>query len=144
VRRELVFKAGRQKDQGPQPVNVNETLGTEYCGFPVRYEASGKMKTRHLPNGDTLSLFQYPGLRVTLTNKKTGKQETYVSTGTIRATDLKGGETLLVTTGQTVLHSPTIGILVVNGRFTVVEDKKGNFSQPEGNGSIINICDQLA
>ena len=126
----------------PEPVNLTETLGPEYCGFPVLSEVSGKMNVIDLPNGD--SLWKYPGLRITLTNKETGKQETYVSTGGFRATKLKGGETLLVSTGQNVIYSPSIGILVLKGRVTFVEDRDGNFSQPKGDGSIVNVCDQLA
>ena len=134
--------SGRSKDQAPEHVNITETLGPEYCGFPVLYEASGKNQSIDLPNGDRL--YKNPGLRVTLTNKETGKQVTYVATGTFRATDLEGGETLLVTTGQTVLSSPNIGILVLNGRYTFVEDEDGNFSQPKGDGSIIDACKELA
>ena len=129
------------KDKGPQPANVDETLGPKYCGFPVRYEASGKTNVIDLPNGDTL--YKNPGTRVTLTNEETGKQVTYVSTGTIRATELEGGELSMVSTGQTVIHSPNIGILALNGRFTFVEED-GNFSQPKGDGSIIDACKELA
>ncbi len=130
-----------KKDQAPQPVNLTETLGPEYCGFPVLSEVSGKTKATELPNGDRL--YQNPNLRVTLTNKESGKQETHVSTGTIRATDLEGGETSLVSTGQNVIYSPSIGILVLNGRYTFVEDEDGNLSQPKGSGSIIDACDRL-
>ena len=49
----------------------------------------------------------------------------------------------MVASGQTVLYSPTIGILMLNGRFTFVEDRDGNFSLPEGNGKRIDVCDQL-
>ena len=132
----------RPKDQAPEPLNWKETLGTDHCSFPVLVEGSGKMNVIDLPNGD--SLWKYPGLRITLTNKETGKQETYVSTGGFRATKLKGGETLLVSTGQNVIYSPSIGILVLKGRVTFVEDRDGNFSQPKGDGSINNVCDQLA
>ena len=68
---------------------------------------------------------------------------TLVSTGTIRVTELEGGDLSLVTTGQTVLTNPKIGILALNGRYTFVEDRDGNFSQPEGNGKRIDVCDQL-
>jgi hypothetical protein len=138
VRREVVFK----KDQAPQPVDLTFTLGPEYCGFPVLFEVSGKTKATELPNGDRL--YQNPTLRVTLTNKETGKQETHGSTGTIRATDLEGGDVSLVSTGQNVIFSPSIGILVLNGRYTFVEDEDENFTQPQGNGRIIKACDQLA
>jgi hypothetical protein len=141
VRREAVFKSGKQKDQGPQPVNFTETLGPEYCGFPVLSEVSGKMNVIDLPNGDTL--FKYPGLRGTLKNEENGKQVTLVSTSTIRVTELEGGDLSLVTTGQTVLTNPKIGILALNGRYTFVEDRDGNFSQPKGNGKRIDVCDQL-
>jgi hypothetical protein len=139
---EVVFVAGRSKDQAPEPVNFTETLGTEYCAFPVLYKVSGKMNIIEQPNGDRL--YKYPALRLTLTNKETGKQVTHVTTGTVRASDLEGGETLLVTTGQTVINSPNTGILVLKGRYTFVEDEDGNFSQPEGNGRIIDACVQLA
>jgi hypothetical protein len=131
-----------KKDQAPGPLNYTETLGTEYCDFPVLAEGSGKLNVIDLPNGDRL--YKYPGYRVTLKNEETGKQETYVSTGGFRATDLEGDETLLVSTGQNVIYSPSIGILVLKGQFTFVEDRDGNFSQPKGNGSIINACAQLA
>ena len=131
----------RPKDQAPEPLNWKETLGTDHCSFPVLVEGSGKMNVIDLPNGDTL--YKNPGTRVTLTNEETGKQVTYVSTGTIRATELEGGELSMVSTGQTVIHSPNIGILALKGRFTFVEED-GNFSQPKGDGSIINVCDQLA
>jgi len=49
----------------------------------------------------------------------------------------------MVASGQTVLYSPTIGILMLNGRLTFVEDRDGNFSQPKGNGKCIDVCDQL-
>jgi hypothetical protein len=138
----VVFTTGRPKDHAPQPVNFTETLGTEYCGFPVRYEVSGKMNIINLPNGDIL--FKYPDVRVTLTNLDTGKQVTHVSTGTVHATELEGGDLSLVTTGQAVLSNPKIGIVVTNGRFTFVEDEEGNFSQPTGPGRLIDVCDQLA
>jgi hypothetical protein len=132
-----------KKDQGPQPIDHTETLGTEYCpDFPVRVEGKGKVNVIDLPNGDTL--WKYPGYRVTLTNLDTGKQETYVSTGTYRTTKLKGGEWLFVTMGQNVIYSPSIGILVLKGQFTFVEDGDENFTQPQGNGSIIKACEQLA
>ena len=131
-----------KKGQAPQPVNLTDTLGTEVCGFPVLYEVSGKMKAKELPNGDRL--YQNPTLRVTLTNEANGKQETHGSTGTIRATDLEGGDVSLVSTGQNVIYSSTIGILVLNGRYTFVEDEDENFTQPQGTGKIIKICDRLA
>jgi hypothetical protein len=55
VRREAVFKSGKQKDQGPQPVNFTETLGPEYCGFPVLSEVSGKMNVIDLPTETSYS-----------------------------------------------------------------------------------------
>ena len=134
----------KPNDLAPKPLNWTETLGTaEYCkDFPVLVEGSGKTNIIDLPNGD--SLYKYPGLRITLTNKETDKQETYDSTGGFRATHLEGDETLLVSTGQNVIYHPSIGILVLKGRYTFVEDKDGNFSQLKGTGSIINVCDQLA
>jgi hypothetical protein len=137
-----MFRTGRPKDQGPEPVDFTETLSTEFCPFPVRYEASGKTKTIELPNGDRL--FKNDGTRVTLTNLENGKQETFVVTGTIRATELEGGDLQLVSTGQTLFSSPNIGLLRLTGRFTVVEDEEGNLSQPKGDGSIIDVCAQLA
>ena len=131
-----------KKDQAPQPVDLTETFGPEYCGFPVLFEVSGKTKARELPNGDRL--YQNPTLRVTLTNKETGKQVTHGSTGTIRATDLEDGDVSLVSTGQNVIFSPSIGIVVLNGRYTFVEDEDENLSQPQGDGRIIKACDQLA
>ena len=117
-------------------------LGEEYCGFPVLYEVSGKTKVIELPSGDTL--FKNPGSRVTLTNLETGKQVTYVATGTIRLTESEDGELLLITTGRTVLSDENIGILVPIGRFTLVIDEEGHFSQPMGNGRLIDACAQLA
>jgi hypothetical protein len=127
----------------PEPVNFEpRTLGPEYCGFPVLYEVSGKTKAIELPNGDVL--FKNPGVRVTLTNLETGKQVTYVVSGSTRLTELEGGELLVVTTGRTVLDNPSIGILVPIGRFTLVIDEEGHFSQPMGNGRLIDACAQLA
>ena len=127
----------------PEPINFPpEILGPEYCGFPVLYDVSGKTKVIDLPNGDVL--FKYPGVRVTLTNLETGKQLTYVVTGSTRLTELEGGARSLVTTGQTVLSNPDIGILVPIGRFTFVIDEEGNFSQPTGNGRLIDACARLA
>jgi len=108
----------------------------------VLYEVSGKTKVIELPNGDTL--FKNPGSRVTLTNLETGKQVTYVATGTMRLTESENGELLLITTGRTVLSDENIGILVPIGRFTLVIDEEGNFSQPTGNGRLIDACAQLA
>src|SRR5215203_4305963 len=119
----------------PEPVNFPPDTLTGYCEFPVLYEVSGKTKVIDLPNGDVL--FKNPGVRVTLTNLETGKQLTYVSTGTIRLTELEGDDLSLVTTGQTVLNNPNIGILVPIGRFSFVIDEEGNFSQPTGNGRLI-------
>jgi hypothetical protein len=101
-----------------------ETLGPEYCGFEVPYEVSDN--------------------RVILTNVGTGEQVTYVATGTIRVPELEGGELLMVTTGRTVLDNPNIDILVPIGRFTFVIDEEGNFSQPTGNGRLIDACARLA
>ena len=127
----------------PEPINFPpETLGAEYCGFPVLYEVSGKTKVIDLPNGDVL--FKNPGVRVTLTNLETGKQLTYVVAGSTRLTELEGGDLSLVTTGRTVLNNPNIGILVPIGRFTFVIDEEGNFSQPTGNGRLIDACARLA
>jgi hypothetical protein len=126
----------------PEPVNFTETLGPEYCGFPVLYEVSGKNKAIELPNGDVL--FKNPGVRVTLTNLETGEQVTYVATGSARLTELEGGDLLLVTTGRTVLSNPSIGVLVPTGRFTFVIDEEGNFSQPTGTGRLLDACAQLA
>jgi hypothetical protein len=126
----------------PEPVNFTETLGPEYCGFPVLYEVSGKNKAIELPNGDVL--FKNPGGRVTLTNLETGEQVTYVATGSARLTELEGGDLLLVSTGRTVLSNPSIGVLVPIGRFTFVIDEEGNFSQPTGNGRLLDACAQLA
>ena len=126
----------------PEPVNFTETLGPEYCGFPVLYEVSGKTKVINLPNGDTL--FKNPGVRVTLTNLETGEQVTYVVAGTARVRELEGGELLVISTGRTVLNNPSIGILVPIGRFTFVIDEEGNFSQPTGKGRLIDACARLA
>ncbi|CAA9525496.1 MAG: hypothetical protein AVDCRST_MAG05-3929 [uncultured Rubrobacteraceae bacterium] len=127
----------------PEPVDFPpETLGPEYCGFPVLYEVSGKTKVIDLPNGDTL--FKNPGGRVTLTNLETDEQVSYVVAGTGRLTELEGGELLVVSTGRTVLNNPSIGILVPIGRFTFVIDEEGNFSQPTGNGRLIDACARLA
>ena len=117
-------------------------MGTEFCPFPVRYEASGKIKTIELPNGDRL--FKNDGTRVTLTNLENGKQETFVVNGTIHATDLEGDDLQMVSTGQTLLSSLSIGLLRLTGRFTFVEDEEGNLSQPKGDGRIIDVCAQLA
>ena len=68
---------------------------------------------------------------------------TLVEGGKFRATYPKGGDVSMVASGQTVLYSPTIGMLMLNGRFTFVEDRDGNFSQPKGNGKRIDVCDQL-
>jgi len=126
----------------PEPVDDTFTEGG-LCDFPVLFEISGKNKVIDLPNGDVL--FKNPGLRVTLTNvDEPTNQVTYVSTGTIRLTELEDGELLLVTTGRTVLFNEDIGILVPIGRFTLVIDKKGNFSQPTGNGRLIDACARLA
>ena len=117
----------------PEPVTFPPLeLGEEYCGFPVLYEVSGKTKVIELPSGDTL------------TNLETGKQVTYVATGTIRLTESENGELLLITTGRTVLSDENIGILVPIGRFTLVIDEEGHFSQPMGNGRLIDACAQLA
>jgi len=125
----------------PEPVTFPpETVND--CGFPVLYEESSKTKTLDLPNGDVL--FKNPGVRVTLTNPATGKQLTYVVAGTTRLTELEGDELLLVTTGRTVLNNPNFGILVPMGRFSVVIDEEGNFSQPTGNGRLIDVCARLA
>ena len=127
----------------PEPVNFPpETLGTEYCGFPVLYEVSGKTKVIELPNGDVL--FKNPGVRVTLTNLETDEQVTYVVSGSTRLTELEGGELLVVSTGRTVLSNPSIGVLVPTGRFTFVIDEEGNFSQPTGTGRLLDACAQLA
>ena len=127
----------------PEPVTFPPLpLGEEYCGFPVLYEVSGKTKVIELPSGDTL--FKNPGSRVTLTNLETGKQVTYVATGTIRLTESENGELLLITTGRTGLSDENIGILVPIGRFTLVIDEEGHFSQPMGNGRLIDACAQLA
>lgn len=127
----------------PEPVTFPPLeLGEEYCGFPVLYEVSGKTKVTNLPSGDTL--FKNPGGRVTLTNLDTGEQVTYVATGTIRLTESEDGELLLVTTGRTVLSDENIGILVPIGRFTLVIDEEGHFSQPTGEGELIDACARLA
>ena len=93
-----------------------EALGPEYCGFEVPYEVSDN--------------------RVILTNVGTGEQVTYVATGTIRVTELEGGELLMVTTGRTILDNPNIDILVPIGRFSFVIDEESNFSQPTGTGGL--------
>ena len=127
----------------PDPVTFPPLeLGEEYCGFPVLYEVSGKTKVINLPSGDTL--FKNPGGRVTLTNLDTGEQVTYVATGTIRLTESETGELLLITTGRTVLSDENIGILVPIGRFTLVIDEAGHFSQPTGKGRLIDACARLA
>ena len=106
------------------------------------YEVSGKTKVIELPSGDTL--FKNPGSRVTLTNLETGKQVTYVATGTIRLTESENGELLLITTGRTVLSDENIGILVPIGRFTTIIDEDGDFSYPTGKGRLIDVCARLA
>ena len=128
----------------PEPVTFPPSeLGEEYCGFPVLYEVSGKTKVIDLPGGDTL--FKNPGGRVTLTNlDEPAKQVTYVATGTIRLTKSENGEPLLITTGRTVLSDENIGILVPIGRFTLVIDEDGHFSQPTGKGRLIDACARLA
>jgi hypothetical protein len=54
--REVVFKPGRPKDQAPKPVNFTETLGPEYCGFPVLLEGSGKTNIIDLPTETSYSI----------------------------------------------------------------------------------------
>ncbi len=114
-----------------------------FCDFPVLFEVSGKNKAIELPNGDLL--FKNPGGRTTLTNlDEPTNKVTYVSTGSTRLTELEGGDLRLITTGRTVLFDENIGILVPIGRFTLVIDEDGNFSQPTGNGRLIDACARLA
>jgi hypothetical protein len=127
----------------PEPVTFPPDTLTGYCDFPVLYEVSGKTKVIDLPNGDVL--FKNPSSRVTLTNlEDPTHQLTYVSTGTVRLTELEGGDLLLVTTGRTVLTNENIGILVPIGRFTFTIDEEGNFSRPTGHGRLIDVCARLA
>ena len=114
-----------------------------FCDFPVLFEVSGKNKAIELPNGDVL--FKNPGGRVTLTNlDEPTNKVTYVSTGTIRLTELEGGDLRLITTGRTVLFDENIGILVPIGRFTTIIDEDGDFSYPTGKGRLIDVCARLA
>ena len=139
----VVLLPGAASAAPPDPVTFPPLeLGEEYCGFPVLYEVTGKTKVINLPSGDTL--FKNPGGRVTLTNLDTGEQVTYVATGSIRLTESENGELLLITTGRTVLSDENIGILVPIGRFTLVIDEDGHFSQPTGKGRLIDACARLA
>jgi hypothetical protein len=138
----LVLVPKAASAEPPEPIDFPPEELVGYCDFPVLYEVSGKTKAIELPNGDVL--FKNPGVRVTLTNLETGKQVTYVVSGSTRLTELEGGELLVVTTGRTVLSNPNIGILVPIGRFTFVIDEEGNFSQPTGNGRLIDVCARLA
>ena len=138
----LVLVPKAASAEPPEPIDFPPEELVGYCDFPVLYEVSGKTKVIELPSGDTL--FKNPGSRVTLTNLETGKQVTYVATGTIRLTESEDGELLLITTGRTVLSDENIGILVPIGRFTLVIDEEGHFSQPTGKGRLIDVCARLA
>ena len=139
----LVLVPKAASAEPPEPIDFPPEELVGYCDFPVLYEVSGKTKAIELPNGGVL--FKNPGVRVTLTNLDDPTNKvTYVSTGTIRLTELEGGELLVVSTGRTVLSNPNIGILVPIGRFTFVIDEENNFSQPTGNGRLIDACARLA
>jgi hypothetical protein len=127
----------------PGPIPFPNTTERELCEFPVRVHTTGKSKVIETGSGDTL--FKSPGLRVTLTNlDEPANTVTYVDSGTIRVTELDGGELLLVATGRNVLYGKGIGMFLAIGRFSTIVDEGGNFTPLRGHGRLIDVCARLS
>jgi hypothetical protein len=127
----------------PGPIPFPNTTERGICEFPVRVHTTGRSKVIETGSGDTL--FKNPGLRVTLTNlDEPANTVTYVDSGTIRVTELDGGDLLLVATGRNVLYGKGLGMFLAIGRFSTIVDEGGNFTPLNGHGRLIDICARLA
>jgi hypothetical protein len=139
----LLAVAGSASAAPPEPIPFPTDTVRGVCDFPVLVESTGRSKVIELPNGDTL--FQNPGLRVTLTNlEDPTHQVTYRDSGPVRVTELEGDEVLLVFTGRNVVYSESIGMFLAIGHFSTVIDEEGNFTPLSGHGRLIDICARLA
>jgi hypothetical protein len=135
----------------PTPFIVPEgTFGTSQ-NFPLEFALSGKTKRIDLPDNlpDNHSIIVSPGQEVTLTNVDDPSHFVTLNiTGSFHVTTFDNGSVLTEYDGRNLL-GPTIdngqlGLVLVTGHFSTIQDSVGNFTQfLEGQGEIVNVIDLL-
>ena len=138
-----VSPAMAQSDAGGPPVDDSDSYVSTSCGFPLRVDLTGKLKTFEVPGGRVKVLF--PGYRVTLTNLTTGKQESLSITGSFNITTLANDNIEIVYRGRNTYDDPIAGrFLLLMGHFREVFAPDFNTVEPlGGSGQIVDICDAL-
>jgi hypothetical protein len=104
---------------------------------------TGRAGTIALPDGGFI--FTSPGLYGTFTNlSDPTKSVTLNLTGSAHVSFDANGNAIFRGTGRGIAFSPSVGLLLLIGDFTLVFDSNGNLIQgPTGNGQITSICDLI-
>jgi len=137
--------AARQSPPSPVETSQELPVGAVFgrCDFPILFETSGKAQKLTLPGGRFI--FTAPELTATLTNLKTGQQETLIITGAFHQSTDEEGNVVTVATGRNILGDPDAGFVLAIGNFSFVFDAEGNLVQSlEGEGQLIDICELLS
>jgi hypothetical protein len=137
-------QAGAPTDVDETPFVLKPRAVFGNCAFPVEVQFSGKGKQINLPDGSFIATS--PGLKVTLTNTKTGTSETFSISGSFDVTtDPETGNVTTVSRGTSLLGDPEAGFVVATGNFSFVLDAKGKLVEPlSGEGELIDVCEALA
>jgi hypothetical protein len=124
----------------PRPFERTFTVRNA-CDFPIRFEASGSLKTIVLPGDRTI--VTAPGTTVTLTNlDEPEKQITVSVTASEHLTTQPDGRRVNVITGR-ILSWPPLELLV--GQHTFLVNRQGRETEMlRSEGQVIDLCADLA
>lgn len=121
----------------------------QLCKYPVQLVVTGKSKFIELP-GDRFFIAS-PGQEVTITNLKTGEEETFLITGATHAEVQADGTTEVTVTGLNVVLNPREaksgkpGIFLLEGNFNFALKEDGTEERVfSGTGDVTDICALLA
>ena len=127
------------------PEDVSGTFEVSgLCAFDVRFDVTGKGSTIFLPGGGFI--LTSPGLMVTLTNLAAPDHQVSLNvTGSSTVTDLEDGTTETVMTGRNLFFDPSVGLVLLIGRWRAVTGEEGTLIEDlEGSGQLIDVCALLS
>lgn len=121
----------------------------QLCKYPVQLTVTGKINVVDLP-GDRVFVGS-PGQSVTITNLKTGEEETFLITGSSHIEPQADGTTEFTLTGLNIVLNPREsksvlpGIYLLEGNFNFALKPDGTEARVfSGTGEVTDICALLA
>ena len=112
-----------------------------YCEFPLLVESTSKVKVVEREDSTVLTAANEV---LTLTDLDSGASVGVRLGGTYRDSVLEGGGSLTVTTGRTLIATPTTGVTLLVGRFEATRGADGALLGGfVGSGRQVQLCDQL-